>query len=82
VNEFITLAYTVSGGVVGAGLNQYVTNIGQRRTARATVVEKVAETEALYSRMRWPEIRPLDDSAAKNCIRKWKGIFNLLKRLV
>ena len=54
MNQLTTLAYTAIGGAIGAGLNQYVTNIGQRRTARAAVVSKVLEAEAIYAKLRWP----------------------------
>jgi hypothetical protein len=60
MNQFLALAYAIGGGAVGAGLNQYVTNIGQRRTARATVVANVSEVEAIYAEIMWPGGGPGD----------------------
>lgn len=54
MNQLLGLVYVVGGGAVGAGLNQYLTNIGQRRTARAAVVGKVSEAEALFAQIMWP----------------------------
>lgn len=65
MNQLLVLAYAVGGGVVGAGLNQYVTNIGQRRIARATVVGKVSEVEAIYAQTRWPGAESGDDDIAR-----------------
>lgn len=79
MNQLLTLAYAVGGGVVGAGLNQYVTNIGQRRTARATVVEKSAETEGIYTRMRWPESRPLEINAVTKLHREMERSLHALE---
>ena len=41
--------YTTFGGVIGAGLTQYITHIRDRRTARADIIEKVASVEAQYA---------------------------------
>jgi hypothetical protein len=65
MNQLLVLAYAVGGGVVGAGLNQYVTNIGQRRTARATVLGKVSEVEAIYAQIRWPGAESGDGDIAR-----------------
>ena len=54
------------GGAIGAGVNQYVTNIGQRRTARANVVKTVSEVEAIFAKLRWPGSADRDeDNASK-----------------
>jgi hypothetical protein len=46
--SFTAVLYTSLGGVIGAGLTQYITHIRDRRTARAEVLEKVASVEAQY----------------------------------
>jgi hypothetical protein len=66
MNQLVVLGYTVGGGVIGAGLNQYVTNIGQRRTARAAVVEKVSEVEASYAKI----VLPGGSSADNDIVRE------------
>jgi hypothetical protein len=38
MSSVVALLYTTIGGVLGAGLNQYVTHIKDRRTARASVI--------------------------------------------
>lgn len=57
--EVIVLLYTTIGGVLGAGLNQYVTHVRDRRGARALVVERLAEVEEAYAGLR----RPLSEDA-------------------
>lgn len=61
MNQLLVLAYTVGGGVIGAALNQYATNIGQRRNARATVVSKLSEVEEIYALIRWPNNDPKEN---------------------
>ena len=45
-SAFSVFLYTTFGGIVGAGLTQYVTHLRDRRTARAAILEKVAAVEA------------------------------------
>ena len=49
----IDLLYTTIGGVIGAGLTQYVTHLRDRRSARALVIERVAEIEDAFEALRW-----------------------------
>ncbi len=44
----IDLLYTTIGGVIGAGLTQYVTHLRDRRAGRAAIIEKVAAAETEY----------------------------------
>ena len=55
MSGFVALLYTVVGGVLGAGLNQYVTHLRDRRTARALVIERLHEAEATLAELRWAE---------------------------
>lgn len=46
--------YTTAGGIIGAAATQYVTHIRDRRSARALVIERLAEVEETYVALRWP----------------------------
>ena len=48
----IDLLYTTIGGVIGAGLTQYVTHLRDRRAARALVVERLADVEEAFTALR------------------------------
>ena len=50
----LVLVYTTIGGVLGAGLTQYITHVRDRRAARALVVERLTEAEEAYAALRWP----------------------------
>jgi hypothetical protein len=54
VSGILVLAYTTIGGVLGAGLTQYVTHVRDRRTARAQVVERLTQAEEVYASLREP----------------------------
>lgn len=60
VSTVLLLLYTTLGGVLGAGLTQYVTHISERRSARASVVERMAAIEMSYLDLRWS---PVDHSS-------------------
>jgi hypothetical protein len=49
----IDLLYTTIGGVIGAGLTQYVTHLRDRRAARALVIERIADVEEAFAVLRW-----------------------------
>ena len=46
--------FTRVGGILGAGLTQYVTRIQDRRIARASVIERVHDIEEALVELRWP----------------------------
>jgi hypothetical protein len=46
--------YTAVGGAIGAGLTQYLTHVRDRRSARAGVIERLAETDELFIELTWP----------------------------
>ena len=48
----IDLFYTTIGGVIGAGLTQYVTHLRDRRAARALVIERLADVEEAFTALR------------------------------
>lgn len=56
----IDILYTTIGGVIGAGLTQYVTHLRDRKSARALVIERVAEVEDAFEALRWAS--PEDES--------------------
>lgn len=58
MTSVLVLLYTTLGGVLGAGLTQYVTQVRDRRSARATVIERVAAVEASRADLRWPPKPP------------------------
>jgi hypothetical protein len=55
MSSMAAVLYTVVGGVLGAALNQYVTHLRDRRTARALVIERLQEVETALAELRWPE---------------------------
>lgn len=55
MSSVTALLYTTIGGVLGAGLNQYVTHVRDRRAARASVIKGLHDVEITLSRLRWPE---------------------------
>src|ERR1700689_4169928 len=54
MSNFIPLVYSTIGGVLGAGLTQYLTHIRDRRAARALIIERLYDVEAVFARSRWP----------------------------
>jgi hypothetical protein len=54
LSGLIVVLYTTAGGIVGAGVTQYVTHIRDRRSARALVIERLSEVEETYVSLRWP----------------------------
>jgi hypothetical protein len=56
----VELLYTTIGGVIGAGLTQYVTHLRDRRAARAQVIERLADAEDAFAALRWAS--PEDES--------------------
>jgi len=55
MDGLIALVFTVVGGTLGAGLNQYVTHIRDRRAARASVIKHLQKIENSLIDMRWPD---------------------------
>lgn len=54
LSGLIPIVYTTAGGVIGAGITQYVTHIRDRRSTRALVIERLSEVEEAYIALRWP----------------------------
>ena len=54
MSSIAVVAYTTAGGIIGAGLTQYVTHLKDRRSARAQVFEKMSEIEDIFIELRWP----------------------------
>lgn len=61
MSSITAVLYTTFGGVLGAGLTQYVTHVRDRRTARASVIECIYEVEAVVLGLRWPEDVPTEE---------------------
>jgi hypothetical protein len=55
MSSAMTILYTTIGGVIGAGLNQYVTHIKDRRSARGMVITILEDVEVALSGLRWQE---------------------------
>jgi hypothetical protein len=62
MSSVTALLYTTIGGVLGAGLNQYVTHMRDRRATRASVIKVLHDVEITLSRLRWPEDRAMSTS--------------------
>lgn len=61
LSAFGVFLYTTVGGVIGAGLTQYITHLRDRRTARAAIIEKVAAAESEYALWTSSTTRPSND---------------------
>jgi hypothetical protein len=54
MSNIVIVLYTAVGGAIGAGLTQYLTHLRDRRSARASVIERLSETEELFIELSWP----------------------------
>jgi hypothetical protein len=54
MSGLVAIAYTTAGGVIGAGVTQYITHIRDRRSTRALVIERLSDAEEAYIELRWP----------------------------
>jgi hypothetical protein len=65
MSGLIVVLYTSVGGVIGAGLTQYVTHVRDRRAARALVIERLSDVEEIYATLRWPIVAETPYSSSR-----------------